>query len=513
VEKPAPDSELPGEAARKIIISTSPAELLMTTGLPDFRPIQGTALQYAADTDSQLFFHTKERQAYLLVSGRWFKGPSLQGPWNYVAPRDLPPDFAKIPAGSPQAVVLASVPGTRQAELAIVANSAPTTATVSRSNTTIQLTFDGEPKFKAIEGTDMEYAINAQLPVIKADDQFFALDNGVWFVAASAHGPWKVATEVPEKVYTIPPSSPVYYATFARVYDSDEETVEVGYTPGYVGAYEEDGTMVYGTGWEYEPWYGEEYYGWGWTWGYSYVYVPWYQWWVWRPWWGARGGLRAAVIDNIYHRWTDRPGVMPHQRAAPAGTKSLGSHDLSGYPALYGRFRGARNAAPLTPPAGTLALNPYSRPQTPVRSGDVPRGAQLLSSLRQSPGGGQDLYASPDGSIYRRKNDGWYRRQSTGKWDYFAPLQGNVQANQAGSPRGTQLAAAAASRGSPSAYAPAVRNARADRVPNVGSEARAHEVAALEREYYARALNQLRTQNVRPAAGSARAARGGGRRR
>jgi hypothetical protein len=121
-------------------------------------------LQYAADTDSQLFFHTTDREAYLLISGRWFKAKSLEGPWTHVAPRDLPADFVKIPPGSAQAVVLASVPNTRQAELAVLANSVPTTATVSRRDTAIQLSYDGEPKFKPIEGTHMSYAVNAQLP-------------------------------------------------------------------------------------------------------------------------------------------------------------------------------------------------------------------------------------------------------------------------------------------------------------------------------------------------------------
>ena len=119
------------------------------------------------------------------------------------------------------------------------------------------------------------------------------------FRVVTAAGPWEVAAEVPEEIYTIPPSSPVYYATFARVYQADDDEVEVGYTPGYLGAYEDEGTIVYGTGWNYEPWSGNEYYGWGWTWGYGYVYVPWYQWWVWRPWWNNPGGLRAALIENI----------------------------------------------------------------------------------------------------------------------------------------------------------------------------------------------------------------------
>ncbi len=244
------------EPVPAILVRTAPAELLMTSGLPDFRDISGTALQYAADTDSQLFFHTPSREAYLLLSGRWYKAGSLKGPWTHVAPRDLPADFARIPPGSPQAVVLAAVPDTPQAELALLANSVPTTATVNRRAAGIQLVYDGEPQFKPIDGTRLSYGVNASLPVIRSGEKCYALDNGVWFVAASSTGPWEVATEVPEEIYAIPPSSPVYYATFARVYQADGDEVEVGYTPGCQGAYEDEGTVVYGTGWSYPAWTG-----------------------------------------------------------------------------------------------------------------------------------------------------------------------------------------------------------------------------------------------------------------
>ncbi len=505
----APTTASADVPATRILVSTRPAELLMTSGLPDFRPIRGTALLYAADTDSLLFQHTKENAAYLLLSGRWFKSASLHGPWSYVAPRDLPEDFKKIPPNSPQAMALASVPETQQAELALIANSVPTTATVDRRTAKVEVTYDGDPKFKPIEGTPMNYAINAQLPVIQTGDKFFAVDNGVWFTAASATGPWPVATEVPEEIYTIPPSSPVYYATFVSVYDSDAENVETGYTSGYQGAYEDDGTMVYGTGYEYEPYYGDDdYYGWGWTWGYCYYYVPWYQWWVWRPWWGGSGGLRAALIENIYDRW-QTPGVTPHDRLANAA----GIHQRpgnSGFPALYGRFRGSQRPAALTPPANTLALNPYARPQVPARAGEVPRGAQLLSTVRQAPGGGRDLYASQDGNVYLRKPDGWYRKQAGGDWRFFAPTQGKVERSPANAAGGGVTGAARANQPTPRPNASAVGALARNRVPDTGNRSQAQQVADLERQYYARSISQMRRQNVRPAYNVSRPARGGG---
>jgi hypothetical protein len=332
--KSAGDSVTAEQTLPRIIVSTSPAELVRTDGLPNFRPIRGTALEYAADSGSRLFYYTKDREAYLLLSGRWFKADSLRGPWTYVAPHDLPADFAKIPPGSPQAIVLASVPDTSQAELALVANSVPTTATVNRRSAKIDVKYDGEPKFKPIEGTAMSCAVNAQLPVIQLGTNYYAVDNAVWFIATSPTGPWEVASEVPEEIYTIPPSSPVYYATFASVYDADDENVEVGYTPGYTGCFEDDGTLVYGTGYDYDDWYGDDYYGWGWTYGYDYCYVPWYGWWVWRPWWTDPGGLRAALIENIYERWQSGDGVTPYDRLANAAATATQWRLYNGYPAL-----------------------------------------------------------------------------------------------------------------------------------------------------------------------------------
>ncbi|HXJ76644.1 MAG TPA: hypothetical protein VNM37_27555, partial [Candidatus Dormibacteraeota bacterium] len=330
-------------------------------------------------------------------------------------------------------------------------------------------------------------------------------------------GPWQVATEVPEEIYAIPPSSPVYYATFASVYQSNDEEVEVGYTPGYLGAYEDDGTVVYGTGWDYEPWSGDDYYGWGWSWGYYYTYVPWYQWWVWRDWWDRPGSLRSALIENVYDRWQGRNGIVHYDRPANAAGRSPAATGFNGYPALYGRFRGATRPAALTPPPSTVALNPYSRPQTAARPGEVPRGAQLLSTVRQAPGGGRDLYASPDGSVYRRQNDGWYRRQAGGGWNFVAPLKGSIERGQVSSTRGAGAGAGGNVYRPVSVGGPNVTPGRGQglgpRVPNSGFEARAQDVAALEREYYARSLAQYRADNWRSGNGRSRPARGALRRR
>src|SRR5262249_51085279 len=161
---------------------------------------------------------------------------------------------------------------------------------------------------------------------------------------------------------------------------------------------------------------------------------------------------------------------------------------------LYGRFKGSTRPAAMVPPASTLALNPYLRPQTALRAGETPRGAQLLSAVRQAPGGGRDLYASPDGDIYRRKNDGWYRRSPSGNWSFFAPLQGKVEGDRVVAARDERSAGSANRGAAEPGKGAARRQAAGDRVPDIGSEARAQEVADLERQYYARSIAQARAQ-------------------
>src|SRR5262249_34998661 len=167
-----------------------------------------------------VFKHLGDQQIYLLVTGRWFRAPSLDGPWTYVPGASLPPDFAKIPDASPKENVKASVPGTPQAQEAVIANRIPETAAIKLSEVKLlPPTYDGPTQLKAIEGTSLAYVVNSPDPIIQVSPtSYYALRNGVWFVAPSLQGLWAVATSVPAAIYEIPPSSPLYYVTFVSVY-------------------------------------------------------------------------------------------------------------------------------------------------------------------------------------------------------------------------------------------------------------------------------------------------------
>src|SRR5512134_2776090 len=116
-----------------IVVATSPTELIVTEGEPEWASVPGTMLLYVRNTTANVFKDLNDQRTYVLVTGRWFAAPDLSGPWNFVAGKDLPGDFSKIPDDSPKENVKASVPGTPQAQAAAIATYIPQTATVDRA--------------------------------------------------------------------------------------------------------------------------------------------------------------------------------------------------------------------------------------------------------------------------------------------------------------------------------------------------------------------------------------------
>ncbi len=261
-----------------IIVSTEPAELIQTNGDANLAPIDGTNLLYASNTENDIFIDQSSQKYFVLLSGRWYQSSNLNGPWQYIAPNSLPADFAKIPEGSPKDNVLASVAGTQAAREAIMDAQIPQTAKVDRKNATANVTYDGQPKFENIQGTNMQYGVNTQSSVIRYRNKYYVVENGVWFESYSPNGPWSVATERPEEVDIIPPSSPVYNMKYVYIYDVTPDWVYMGYTPGYLNTFIFGPTVVYGTGFYYSPWMGYHYYPRPYTWGFRMHYNPWLGW-------------------------------------------------------------------------------------------------------------------------------------------------------------------------------------------------------------------------------------------
>jgi hypothetical protein len=274
------EPETPDTAVRDIIVTTTPTELLQTNGAPDLAPIQGTDLLYVKNSPDNIFLDTRTQAYYTLLSGRWYTATVLKAGdgWTYVASDKLPGDFAKIPEGSPKDNVLASVAGTDAAREAAMDAQIPQTAKVDRKTATTNVEYDGDPIFEPIPGSQLLYATNTSSTVLRDGSHYYAVDNGVWFVADQPTGPWTVATTRPNDLDAIPPSSPVYNTKFVDIYDVDPDYVYMGYTPGYLNNFLFGPTVVFGTGFYYHPWFGHYYYPRPWSWGFDMVYNPWYGW-------------------------------------------------------------------------------------------------------------------------------------------------------------------------------------------------------------------------------------------
>lgn len=313
----------PGSVATglpSIFVTSSPAALVQLLGEPSMTPIPGTDILSVANANEPLFYEQSRKTYYLLLSGRWFSTPSLSGGWQYVASGALPGGFSNIPAEAPQSKVLSSVPGTAESQEALIANNIPQTATVSRLQSTT-VVYDGEPAFQKIEGSSLSYANNTANPVIlDGESDYYVVTDGVWFHSHAALGPWMVADKVPSEIYALPPTSPLYYLTGVFVYGATESDVYTGYTPTYLGTFVEDGVVVFGSGYSYNPYVGNVWFGAPLTYGFGVsvsldekhalsVSLAGHDWGQ-KPWWGPYGSIADDASDygrvDLYSAWTPK---------------------------------------------------------------------------------------------------------------------------------------------------------------------------------------------------------------
>jgi hypothetical protein len=437
----------------RVIVVHEPAELIVFRGSPEMAPVAGTPLLWVTNTESDVFYHAGNRLYYFLTSGRWFSASDLEGPWQY-ASASLPGDFQKISPEHPRAHVLSAVPGTREAEDALLLAAIPRTAQVKRSGAKAEVQYVGEPEFVAIPGTPVTYAKNTPNDVLRVGDLYYLCFQGVWFVSTTPKGPWQAADKIPQEIYTIPESSPKYNVTYVRVYDSTPDTIVVGYTPGYYGAYVCGGVVVWGTGYYYPPYvavgvaavpvyWGAPYY----TYGASAWYNP------------ATGVYaRGAAVYGPYGGYGAAAAYNPR-----TGTYAEGA-------AVWGPNGGAAAGRTYNPTTGTYsagykAANPYgswgegvvtngsdwarggyqSTSRGTVAAGQTSQGGSGVAFETDSGKSGYaaktgsgDVYAGANGNVYKRDDGQWYKNQD-GSWNAVDKNDASAQRQQAAArDRGTR---------------------------------------------------------------------------
>jgi hypothetical protein len=434
-----------------IVVATAPTELVVTDGPPRWKPIGKGELLYVENTETPWLRELSSQQVYILLSGRWFRSPGVQGPWTFVRPDQLPASFRDIPPESPLGAVRESVAGTDEAEDAALDAQIPQTAAIKRSEARLEVRYDGEPQFTRIAGTAVEYAINTAAQVLRIGGRYYACDNGVWFVADNATGPWIVADSIPdEAIQQIPPSAPVYNLTDATILESTPDVVYVGYTPGYLWSFIYYGVPVYGTGWYYPPYWGQRYYfPRPCTWGFHVGYNPWLGWTFGHTWgWGFLGagfGFRGWY-GGYYHPgrplpgwhagWLP-PGYHYRPRPAPQGPINVGD-----------RY-GSRSRVRLGSPGEN---NLYRRGENRARIADHAMPQRIVPPIiadQRARGKPNDVFADRDGRIQRRTPQGWETRDG---WLWKRVPQ------TAGPPGGVRQAPPTGAKGPPQTARPAPRD-------------------------------------------------------
>lgn len=422
--------QLPGnrtESVPIVFVTNTPAELIVTEDAPFYKPIPGTRLFYVSNTDSDLFLHSQEKQHYYLAAGRWFKAESLDGPWS-AATKELPDDFARIPQGHARDRVLVSVPGTDEAEDAIFLATIPRKATVNRQGTTVEVAYEGAPNFVLVDGMkSVHYASNTPYDVFRVKESYYACYQGIWFASSSPTGPWVVCDSVPDEIYTIPPTSPMYNVTYVRVYESTPDTVVVGYTSGYVGTYVAYGVLLFGAGyylyhhdhhWHYH--YHPHYFSYGCRARYSYYYGGYYRS---ARYYGPYGGAGRWSAYNPHtgtysrgaYRYGPRGGVYAREAYNPYSDRYAGRVTGGNRYGSWGRTVVASDDA-------WARAGHRSGPRGAVVGFETSEGARGIAGkgrygndfkvVKNKDG---DLYVGRDGNVYRKKDGEWQRRRG-GSW-------------------------------------------------------------------------------------------------
>ncbi len=482
-----------------LLLATRPTELVIFQGAPAWIPIETTNLLYVANTTGNVFIDTLDQLTYVLASGRWFSAPGLSGPWTFVPGKSLPPDFALVPDGSPKENMKASVPGTPQAAAAVIAASLPQQATVDRSRAFFVPTIVGPVELKPIPGTPLSYVFNSPDPILMVTPtEWYSLYLGIWFVSRSPAGPWLTASMIPAVIYSIPPSSPLYWITYAKIYAATPTTVVVGYTPGYLGAViTPDGVVVYGTGYVYPAYVGA--YVWypppatygygvamawtpatGWAMGFGFgMAVGMAMWgpapcygaaWGWHGGaaWGGPGGW-AATSGNVYHQWGSTGAVTRTSGGFNASTgNAWSSQTAHSYNSTTGRMSAGQTGSVQNVYTGNYAHGASGttyNPSTGVKAsggtatvGNAATGKSETVSAGKVTGpdgqstsavhAGNETYADHDGNVsrYNSQTGTFQQHDSGGGWSDTTPDKSQALSNeQAARTAGDQRSAGASS--------------------------------------------------------------------
>jgi hypothetical protein len=258
-------------------------------------------------------------------------------------------------------------------------------------------------------------------------------------MSAAPQGPWTTASSVPQVIYTIPPSSPVYNVTYVTQVTTSSGSVQSSYTAGYLGAFVMGaavGAIVFsGSGYYYPPYIGYPPYGYP-------VYHP----------YATPYGAYGAYGTSYYHASTGAYGVSQTTYGAYGSATRTASYN----PYTGTSTRTASTSTAYGKQSVGQAYNPYTGTYGATHQGSSPTaqwGQSYVSqgnksaytqhystangtvaSAQGSQGGkaygtssaygntaagktsSGDMYAGHDGNVYKNTGSGWQKSNGSGGW-------------------------------------------------------------------------------------------------
>ncbi len=193
-----------------IFFSSTPAVLVITDGEPLLAQIPDTKLEYAVNTNWDLFRYN-EKYWYLRDGQQWLKNKELGGEWKY--DNSLPSHFKKLPDDGNWNEVKAAMPPTKSKE------DEPTVFVSDRPAELILI--DGTPLYRTVGVQGLEYVDDTESDLFRYETIFYYLVSGRWFSAQQPRGPWEYVKELPEVFRTIPPDHKKGHV-LAAIPDTDE---------------------------------------------------------------------------------------------------------------------------------------------------------------------------------------------------------------------------------------------------------------------------------------------------
>jgi hypothetical protein len=178
-----------------ILVSQSPAVLLLMNGDPTLQPVGKTGLSAVINSNLDLFYYQQDKTYYLFTGEQWLSASDLKENWEgNIRP---PQAFETIPKEHPKAY-LKDLLGTKSGKQVTVLRAAPPAELIL---------IDGEPSLAPISGTSLMFVKNTEQDLFlhRAEGLYYYLASGRWFRTRELKGPWvTVGDDLPDDFSRIP---------------------------------------------------------------------------------------------------------------------------------------------------------------------------------------------------------------------------------------------------------------------------------------------------------------------